>query len=260
MNPAHRQTDHTIRFEWGPTGAEAIADDCDVALVVDVLSFTTTLSVALDAGIEVVPSRPDQATAAAYAEQVDATLAVGRSVARGGQISLSPLTIRRQEVPPQRLVLPSPNGSAISCQLAGRAETVIGASLRTADAVAEWITSNQAPDATVAVIAAGERWPDGSLRPAIEDLWGAGAVLHALAERGWADGFSSEARAAADAWGSVCADLVARLHDCASGVELIRAGYPDDVAIASEVDASSSVPVLRGDRFISAEGRAAGIE
>jgi len=32
----------------------------------------------------------------------------------------------------------------------------------------------------VMVVAAGERWPNGSLRPAAEDLWGAGAVLHTL--------------------------------------------------------------------------------
>lgn len=231
---------------------------CDVAVVVDVLSFTTTLSVALDAGIEVLPYRPNQDTAASYADSVDATLAVGRSVARGDQISLSPSTIRRRSVPPQRLVLPSPNGSSISYQLAGSADTVIGASLRTATAVAGWIATNHAAGAAVAVIAAGERWPDGTLRPAIEDLWGAGAVLQALAERGWYDGFSPEARGATDAWNSVSADLAARLSECASGVELIAAGYPDDVAIAAEVDSGRSVPVLRGDRFIPAADRAPG--
>ena len=41
-NTASRRT--RVRFDWGPTGAAAIAAGADVAVVVDVLSFTTTLS------------------------------------------------------------------------------------------------------------------------------------------------------------------------------------------------------------------------
>jgi len=44
-----RQAASRVRFEWGLAGADAIAADADIAVVVDVLSFTTTLSVALDA-------------------------------------------------------------------------------------------------------------------------------------------------------------------------------------------------------------------
>jgi len=49
----------------------------------------------------------------------------------------------------------------------------------------------------VAVIASGERWPDGSLRPALEDLLGAGAVLAALRKQ-HAGPLSPEAAEAAD--------------------------------------------------------------
>ena len=55
MNAEHRQLDHRVRFDWGPTGAAAIAEGADVAVVVDVLSFTTTLAIAVERGITVWP-------------------------------------------------------------------------------------------------------------------------------------------------------------------------------------------------------------
>jgi 2-phosphosulfolactate phosphatase len=44
-------------------------------------------------------------------------------------------------------------------------------------------------------------------------------------------------------------DPAAALQECASGRELIDAGFPEDVAIAAEVDASNTVPVLDGPAF-----------
>ena len=74
----HGQPSYAVRLEWGPTGAAAIAEGADVAVVVDVLSFTTTLSVALDRGMTVYPYRWRDDGAAAYAAERDAVLAVGR--------------------------------------------------------------------------------------------------------------------------------------------------------------------------------------
>ena len=58
--PAHRQAAHAVRLEWGPAGAAALTEDLgagDVAVVIDVLSFTTTLVVAVERGITVHPYR-----------------------------------------------------------------------------------------------------------------------------------------------------------------------------------------------------------
>ncbi|KAA0020179.1 2-phosphosulfolactate phosphatase [Antrihabitans cavernicola] len=239
MLPAHTQGDHRIRFDWGLSGARAIVGGCDIAVVVDVLSFTTTLTVALDRGIEVLPY-PWADGAAEFARDHGADLAVGRRQRQPGQVSLSPATVR-DAVDIQRLVLPSPNGSSISFALADAGVTVIGASLRNAGAVAQYLAAS---DAVVAVIAAGERWPDGTLRPAVEDLWGAGAVLAKL------DGLSlsQEARVARSAFLALD-DISAQLHCCASGRELIEGGFPEDVEIAAELDVSSVVPELRKGVF-----------
>lgn len=66
---AWRQREHGVRFDWGLAGATPVADDVDVAVVVDVLSFTTTLSVALDSGASVIPSRWRDSRSAALARE-----------------------------------------------------------------------------------------------------------------------------------------------------------------------------------------------
>ncbi len=248
MNPEHRQLDYGLRFDWGLRGAEAIAAGVDVAVVVDVLSFTTTLSVAADAGIDVLPFSWNDERAFDYARDADAVLAVRRSVAAEGQISLSPKTIREAEVS-SRLVLPSPNGSTIAFALASQVAVCVGASLRNASAVADWIVHEHGSRSRVAIVASGEKWPGGELRPAVEDLWGAGAVVTALTATGWEGSTSPEAQMAATAWTAVSDSYEERLRDCASGRELIVMGFPHDVAIASELDDSDTVPVLEDRMF-----------
>lgn len=250
MDGPYAQLGFRARFDWGHAATEAVGRAAGIVAVVDVLSFTTALTVAIDQGIEVFPYRWRDHTAVAHARRHDAVLAVGRSQAtRLGQISLSAATIR-QSSGVGRLVLPSPNGSAICHDLTAAGSCVIGVSLRNADAAAEWTASRlrEDQDTVVAAIAAGERWADGSLRPAVEDLWGAGAFLAGLVDRGIAP-LSPESIASVAAYRQAADQLPELLHDCASGRELIGYGYRDDVAIAGEINASRSVPVLDGNSF-----------
>ncbi len=246
MNPQHRQSDYRVRFDWGPTGAAAIAAGADVAVVVDVLSFTTTLTVAVERGITVWPFPWKDERAAAYAAERDATLAVGRFEARdgaGGAVSLSPAAMTTV-VGVERLVLPSPNGSTICARLAGSTTEVVAACLRNRTAVAHRLARRGTT--TIAVVAAGERWPDGTLRPCAEDLWGAGAVLATLVDHG-VDGLSPEARLAVEAFRTTEAAVLDNLRECAGGRELIEAGFGDDVEVAALADVSMVVPVLGDD-------------
>ncbi|MGC4109781.1 MAG: 2-phosphosulfolactate phosphatase [Nocardioides sp.] len=242
-----------LRFDWGPTGARDLVADArpgDVAVVVDVLSFTTTLTVAVEQGIAVYPYPWAVAEAPAYAEQRGAVLARGRreGLARG-ELSLSPASfagVRDIDGGIEKVVLPSPNGSSIAFALADAGVEVVGASLRNATAVGRWL-SGRGPGA-ISVVAAGERWPDGSLRPAVEDLWGAGAVLSSLDPAG----LTPEAAMAAAAYDVVRGRLSEVLPTCVSGRELVDGGFARDVEIAAEVDSSQVVPVLRGAAFVHA--------
>lgn len=271
----HGQPTYRVRLDWGPSGAAAVAAGADVAVVVDVLSFTTTLTVALERGVTVFPYRWQDDGAAAYAAARDAVLAVGRfeAAGRGGDpdVTLSPAAMARV-AGVERVVLPSPNGSTICFELAARGLEVVGASLRNAAAVGRWLAPRVAAGATVAVVAAGERWPDGSLRPCAEDLWGAGAVLAGLiaAPAGEPDAglgaglgaglradldaglgldLSPEARLALRAYEAVRPTLAEDLLACAGGRELAAGGFADDVRVAGRLDASTVVPALDGEAF-----------
>ena len=98
---AHSQDRHVVRLDWGPSAAEALtsyavaAGSPVCAVVVDVLSFTTCVSVAVDAGTRVHPYRWKDESAQAFADDRGATLARTRSQTRsGGGVSLSPASIR----------------------------------------------------------------------------------------------------------------------------------------------------------------------
>lgn len=242
-------------MEWGPTGGAAISSGADIAVVVDVLSFTTTLSIATSRGTRVHPFPWKDDRARQYADERGAVLAVGRLEARQRaepSPSLSPAHLLAAPYV-DRLVLPSPNGSSI-CAALQRADPdlrVVGAALRNRAAVARWLAPRLADGATLAVVPAGERWPDGSLRPAVEDLWGAGAVLDAL-PAGAVDRLAPEVRHALAAFRSVADDLPAVLDSCASGQELVGIGFGEDVAAAADLDADDVVPVLTADGFTAA--------
>ncbi|WP_018330974.1 2-phosphosulfolactate phosphatase [Actinomycetospora chiangmaiensis] len=228
MTSSADQGPYRLRCEWGPDGGALVAAGADVAVVVDVCSFTTTTSVALDRGIAVIPS--------AVRAGPPGVVVAGRR-AEGG-LSLSPVSVRSAAVVPDVMVLPSPNGSTISAALADRVPTVLAACLRNASAVAAWLAAR--PELVVAVVPAGERWPDGGLRVAVEDLWGAGAVLSTLV----GDSAAPEARVAAAAFDAVRPRLTAELRACASGRELTELGFAADVEVASELDTSTVVPLL----------------
>jgi 2-phosphosulfolactate phosphatase len=229
-----------VHLEWGAAGARSLVGSCEVLIVVDVLSFTTALDIAVGRGAVVFPYWGPRATR--FAAHLGALLAVGRSrVSSDSPYSLSPRTLLRLG-PGDRLVLPSPNGSAISRAAARSKRIVLAGCLRNASAVA---SAARTAGSTIGVVAAGERWPDGSLRPAFEDLVGAGSIIRRLDPDAW----SPEAGAAVAAFERASTDLLRQLMDCSSGKELAWLGFAHDVQIAAELEASRSVPRLQAGAY-----------
>jgi 2-phosphosulfolactate phosphatase len=243
------QDGFAYRFDWGPSGLRALAPDAAVLVIVDVLRFTSAVSAAVEAGCEVLPYRWADEGAAAFAAEHRAELA---GVREHGGPSLSPTDLLTRE-PGGRIVLPSPNGSALS--FAARehgARHVLAGCLRNATATAH-AARRLAAGGAIAVVAAGERWhgATGPLRPAVEDLVGAGAVLAALdpAAAATAPACSPEASAARAAFVAARPRLHEALRDCASGRELIERGWDDDVANCAALDVTSIAARLDGEAF-----------
>jgi 2-phosphosulfolactate phosphatase len=189
--PYDMRGSYDVRFEWGAAGAAALAPSSSCLVVVDVLSFSTSVTVAVQAGTRVYPCAWRDETAAAFAREHQAELAAGRRAASD---------------------------------------------------------ESGAPGLlSVAVIAAGERWPDGSLRPALEDLLGAGAVIAGLVECG-VRVLSPEAEATRACFEGT-ADIAAAVAGSVSGRELAGSGFGEDVAIAVESGSCPLVPVLADGAF-----------
>ena len=93
----------------------------------------------------------------------------------------------------------------------------------------------------VAVVACGEQWPHGDLRPCLEDQIGAGAVIACL------DGTPSpEAAAAVAVYENAAPYLPEALRSAASGKELIDWGYEDDVWDSSMTETTIRKALVRG--------------
>lgn len=221
--------------QWGLNGLRTIARG-KIVVIVDVLSFSTATTVAVASGATIFPCEWNDERASALAKAQQAELASKRGQ---GRYTLAPASLRA--IPRGlRLVLPSPNGSTLAdaAQHFGADAVVIGC-FRNASAVARWVSERQRD---VAVIAAGERSSDGTIRFAVEDWLGAGAIISRLKGE-----LSADAQVAADAFERLHDDIRTILANCATGRELIAAGYADDIDIAAEVDADSVVPLLTGN-------------
>lgn len=213
-----------VRCECGRNGVVKLSKECEVIIIVDVLSFSTSVDIAVGRSIQVIPYGGSLDIAPEFAVEHDALLSQHRG--RGG-FSLSPASFL--EMPyVERVVLPSPNGSTLTL-LAGASSQVLYGCLRNASAVGKASHGYQ----TVGVVPAGERWSDGSMRPALEDWLGAGAIIANLP-----GSWFPEAQAAVAAFETHRADILGAMRTCPSGVELIDKGYEEDVVLASQYDVS----------------------
>ncbi len=150
----------------GAEGVAALAA-CRTFIVIDVLSFSTCVSLAAARGAVIFPHRLKSPGAAQLAARHQAVLAGPR----GAGYSLSPSSM--VDAPAGlRLVLPSPNGATICLDAEPRGYVLAGC-LRNVSAVCARAKILGGP---FGIIPCGERWRDGSLATGAGRSPGRGAM------------------------------------------------------------------------------------
>ncbi len=248
-HPNGKAERHRCHLDWGMAGTRMAAERGDILVIVDTLSFSTSVITAVHHGGLVFPCAEGE-DPLFLAKQVDSEVAVRRAeVPANGRFSLSPLTYVNIE-PGTRVVLPSPNGGTC-CRLAGEAPQVFIGALVNAKAVAGIVSGLMAaPQHAVTIIACGERdsarTEEAGIRFAIEDYLGAGAILcHLGCEK------SVEAELAELAFRSSSDAIEEILWECESGRELREMGFAEDVRFAARLDLFHTVPMLSNGSFVS---------
>ncbi|MEH7107483.1 2-phosphosulfolactate phosphatase, partial [Bacillus sp. JJ1764] len=238
------------RVEWGMRGAREAAERGDIIIIVDVLSFSSTVISALSNGAIIYPYPPNL-DGKTYAEKVGAEYILGRAEAdKIGKPTLSPVSFT-QEHSNKKYVLSSLNG-AFCTWIASKVPALLIGSLLNASSVSS--IANQLrvkSNSNITVVPCGEQWNnvknyDNSLRPSIEDYLGAGVILSYL------DGDKSpEAEVCIGAFQHAKEKINELIWECGSGRELRQKGFEDDVKYCSHLNVFDTVPILYNDHFVS---------
>lgn len=198
-----------VLLAWGDAGARKLATVSDVVVLVDVLRFTTAVSMLCARGCAV------EVGADASGDLLCPT--------RIDEIAAS-----------SQVVVGSVNGSAIASTLDDVEVPVVAASLVNARAVADYLRDFD----VVALVPCGEMTDNGLRRASYEDALGAGAVASYLPHGGnpAVDGVRNAFHGATN--------LPEVLLHTMSGRELVERGHADDVERAGALDSVPVVPVL----------------
>ncbi len=224
----------TLHAALGPVDAAP----ADVAIVVDCIRATTTLSHALAAGYREVVCVGEIEDA--HAERADGVVLGGERhgvLIEGFDLGNSPAEYAtpRGEV----LVLTTTNGTRAILQSAAEARTVLVGALVNAQALVDRALAALPVDGTLAVRCAGVR---GDV--ALDDVYVAGVLLARAAERLGDDAFATDAARVAMATARAYPDAQAALDDSQSRRDLDGTGHEADVARCAALDILSVAPCV----------------
>lgn len=243
------QSSYECKVEWGRRGAREAAERGDIVIIVDVLSFSSTVVSALKYEALIYPY-PPHLDGKEYASSLGAEYILGRAESsKIGKPTLSPVTFNPEHAN-KKYVLSSMNGSFCTWIASKIPALLIGCLLNAASVAHAANQLKSETKANITVVPCGEQWEsvrenEDSLRPSMEDYLGAGAILANLQ-----GSQSPEAIICAGAFKSVKQRVDTLMWESGSGRELRNRGYGDDVKHCTRLNVYETVPILHSNHFI----------
>ena len=221
----------TLHVALGP----ADPAPADVAIVIDCIRATTTISQALDTGY---------ASVICVGEIDDAYAARAEGVVLGGErhgvliegfdLGNSPAEYETRRA--DHVVLTTTNGTRAILQSVDEADTVFVGALVNAQALVDAAVASVPAGGTIAVRCAGVR---GDV--CLDDAYVAGVLIQRLAVS-LGETFATDGARTADAIARAYTDPLAALEDSQSARDLAGTGHEADVARCARLDTLSTAP------------------
>lgn len=246
MENIFNQSPYQCRMDWGERGTIEASNRGDIIVIVDILSFSTTITGAVHHGAIVYPFSK-VGDIEDFGKLVNAEVCLGRVESQAVGLPSLSATSFNESHKGKRFVLSSRNGA--TCVKASKQDThiLVGSFLNISSVASVANKIQKETNLNITVIACGERWRSTNdesreLRPSIEDYLGAGAILEKL------EGSKSpEAKVCIGAFQNSKSNLSELINDSSSGRELIDMGYREDVTFSAQIDLYEDAPILTKD-------------
>jgi len=213
-----------------------------VVVIIDIFRATTSICYGIDNGAEaIIPVSQIEECTAYQEKHPHYLLAAERNgeVVSGFDFGNSPFSYTKEKVDGKTIVLTTTNGTH-ALHLSRKAKKVIIGSFLNLTAVCDWLKNQQD---NILLVCAG--WKNNFN---LEDTIYAGAIVEQLKQSDFqAD---DPAIAANDLYNLAKDDLAAYLRKTSHSERLKALGIEADIAFCLNVDTTTAIPVLDGDKLV----------
>lgn len=213
-----------------------------IVVVIDIFRATSSICYGIENGAEAIIPVSQVEECAAYREKgLDYLLAAERdgSVVDGFDFGNSPFSYTKEKVAGKTVVLTTTNGTH-ALHLSRSAKKIVIGSFLNLTALSSWLnTQNE----NVLLVCAG--WKNNFN---LEDTLFAGAVIEQLKNKGFV--LDDAALAANDLFQVGKSDINGYLKKTSHGERLKKLGIEKDIEFCLQVDLTTAIPVLEGERLV----------